>query len=248
MNGRQRTASPVQQLQNQQDSTTTDKDALGMAGDAESLDQAFSIVRSTYARLANHASSTISSLHSASALAAKKGELLEAQIQALTRRNSELEQTLEKERGRSQALEADKQALYERFLGLKKTAAHLEAFRRSIVNMVETDSQGNPLPALPSAQLFGAKQQDLPPMPPVSASATLNNSTTDPSDLYRRIRDTVPSDTFERFADAVAAFNSGSMSGPETIRQVRGWVRDAELVRQFEALVWEAVQEDSVAK
>lgn len=225
---------------------TDTKDTMGMTGDAESLDQAFSIVRSTYARLANHASSTISSLHSASALASKKSELLEAQIQALSRRNAELEQTLDKERGRSQALEADKQALYERFLGLKKTAAHLEAFRRSIVNMVETDA---PV-ALPLVTpLHALKDKDtLPPMPSSIIPNATSNNTTDPSDLYRRIRDTVPADTFERFADAVAAFNSGSMTGPETIRQVRGWVRDAELVRQFEALVWEAVQEDSAGK
>ena len=65
---------------------------------------------------------------------------LETQHQTLTRRVAELERALAVQQAEKKALSAAKNALTDRYNALKSNASQLEAFRKSIVSMVEVSS------------------------------------------------------------------------------------------------------------
>ncbi|KAJ8329696.1 hypothetical protein O5D80_002258 [Batrachochytrium dendrobatidis] len=75
---------------------------------------------------------------------------LDAQVAALTRRVAELERALSTQASEKKALIASKSALMDRYNLIKKSASQLEAFRKSIVSMVEFSPAAQPLLSLDS--------------------------------------------------------------------------------------------------
>ncbi|KAI8924893.1 hypothetical protein BC831DRAFT_463309 [Entophlyctis helioformis] len=70
---------------------------------------------------------------------------LEAQVSVLSRRVAELEHALASQASEKKALVASKAALMDRYNALKKSASQLDAFRKSIVSMVEYSPGAQPL-------------------------------------------------------------------------------------------------------
>ncbi|KAH6594459.1 hypothetical protein BASA50_006706 [Batrachochytrium salamandrivorans] len=63
--------------------------------------------------------------------------------------------------------------------------------------------------------------------------------------LYRHIRDILTPASFELFATAVAAFNSGRVSASDTVAQVHRIVGSGELSRQMSRLIYDAMRENT---
>ena len=184
-------------------------------------------------------------------------------IASLNTKIASLETRLESSESCKARLEMEKSVLASKYATLKKSAQHLEAFRRSIVNMVEYSPKEDVPEELVSVESWMESRVEEQPVVDAETSLaakqtakqtagqttslenlvpqTLAEPDLDAPELYRQIRSLMSPSQFDAFADTVSAFNAGELSPMETVERIRGWIHNDILVSQFERLVMDAL-------
>jgi hypothetical protein len=139
-NGQGMKATGLQQLQQKQGFSGGTQGPYGHLHSA--FQESLETLNASYTSLASQSASQIQTLTSQNALLSTQVQDLESKLSSVSNSLTDKSMQLDQALRLNQKLSQEKSLLANQLNGLKKSLLHLEAFKRSIVNMVQVDNKG----------------------------------------------------------------------------------------------------------